>query len=88
MSSPEVTWRVRRIGRTLWSSIRTQARTSWIALDRARDANGTDGPIGPDRRAWASRVKVLDEPFVTSDGCHWLAVLRLDRAACAVRDPD
>jgi hypothetical protein len=30
----------------------------------------------------------LDEPLVTSDAYHWLAALRLDRAAALATSPD
>lgn len=80
-----MTWRVRRIGRALWSSIRAHG-TSWIAIEPTRRPTFATEPT--ERRDAPSRSIALDEPFVTSDGDHWLAVLRLDRAACAVREPD
>jgi hypothetical protein len=83
-----MTWRVRRIGRTFWSSIRTRSRPSWIAIELARRTAAAGRPNEHERQAASSRSIGLDEPFVTSDGHHWLAALRLDRAACAVREPD
>jgi hypothetical protein len=84
MRNPAMTWRVRRIGRALWS-IRTHA-TSWIAIEPTRRAPLANEPSK--HRDQPSRSVALDEPFVTSDSGHWLAALRLDRAACAVREPD
>jgi len=82
MKNPEMTWRVRRIGRTLWSSIRAH---SWLAIEHARRA-AMNGPT-PDRRDRLPRWMALDEPDVTSDAFHSLDTLRLDRAACAKRKP-
>jgi hypothetical protein len=81
-----MTWRVRRVGRTLWSSIRAHSRTSWIAIERTRRA-AVAGPIAGDRLDGSGRPTVRDEPHVTGDAFHSLEALRLDRAACAVREP-
>jgi hypothetical protein len=87
MNSPAMTWRLRRIGRTLWSSIRTHNGASWIGIERARQAEHVSVSTERDRHAAAAQANMGDEPYVTSDRCNWLASLRLDRAAYAVREP-
>ena len=34
MNSPAMTWKVRRIGQTLWASVRTRDRTRWSWIER------------------------------------------------------
>ena len=81
-----MTWRVRRIGRTLWSAIRAHGGSSWLAIEDARRAAVTE-PIARDRVDGSERPSVRDEPRVTDDAFHSLEALRLDRAAYAVREP-
>ena len=84
MNNPALTWRVRRIGRTLWSSVRTRNRTAWSWIERvqrAAEPNSTS-------RAAPTISSIADEPCEMNDAYHWLAALRLDRAAAAVADPD
>jgi len=84
-----MTWRVRRGGHTLWTSMRANSRTSWLAIERAHRVAEERGATEVDLRAAAANRPIgLDEPYVTSDACHWLAALRLDRAACAIRQLD
>jgi hypothetical protein len=82
-----MTWRLRRIGRTLWSSIRTHNGASWIRIERVSRTARISGSAERDRHAAAAHANTADEPYVTSDPFTWLAALRLDRAACAVREP-
>ena len=83
MNSPALTWRVRRIGHTLWSSVRTRNRTAWSWIERVQR-----GALhGADDRAMPS-ISKTDEPCEINDAYHWLATLRLDRAAAAVADQD
>jgi hypothetical protein len=84
MNNPALTWRVRRIGHTLWSSVRTRNRTAWSWIERvqrAAEPNSTS-------RVAPSISSIADEPCEMNDAYHWLAALRLDRAAAAVADPD
>jgi hypothetical protein len=84
MNNPALTWRVRRIGHTLWSSVRTRNRTAWSWIERvqrAAEPNSTS-------RAAPTISSIADEPCEMNDAYHWLAALRLDRAAAAVADPD
>jgi hypothetical protein len=86
MSSPVITWRVRR-WRTLWPFLRAHGGKRWIGLERCDAA--ADSPTETEPQTFASRPNLLRHgPSVTGDACHWLAVLRLDRAVCAVREPD
>ena len=84
MNNPALTWRVRRIGHTLWSSVRTRNRTAWSWIERvqrAAEPNSTS-------RAAPLISSIADEPCEMNDAYHWLAALRLDRAAAAVADQD
>ena len=83
MNSPALTWRVRRIGHTLWSSVRTRNRTAWSWIERVQRA------AQPESTSAAPSISsTVDEPSEMNDAYHWLATLRLDRAAAAVADPD
>ncbi len=84
MNNPALTWRVRRIGHTLWSSVRTRNRTAWSWIERVQRAAEPDSTS----RAAPSISSTADEPSEMNDAYHWLAALRLDRAAAAVADPD
>ena len=84
MNNPALTWRVRRIGRTLWSSVRTRNRTAWSWIERVQRAAQPDSTTPPAR----SISSTAHEPCEMDDAYHWLAALRLDRAAAAVADPD
>ena len=86
MSNPALTWRVRRIGHTLWSSVRTRNRTAWSWIERVQRATEPSDAI-VDRSA-PSNPPSADEPCEMNDAYHWLAALRLDRAAAAVAEPD
>jgi hypothetical protein len=86
MNSPALTWRVRRIGHTLWSSVRTRNKNAWSWIERVQRA-ALPGNAGVDRTA-PSMPSAADEPCEMNDAYHWLAALRLDRAAAAVADPD
>ena len=77
-----MTWRVRRVSRTLWPSIRG---TTWLSASRGSTVGGRGAGQRLDTSA---RRAVLIEPSVTSDAFHSLAWLRLDRAMSAVREPD
>jgi hypothetical protein len=85
MSNPALTWRVRRIGHTLWSSVRTRNRTAWSWIERVQHA-AQAGNSTVDRSAPSNPS--TDEPCEMTDAYHWLAALRLDRAAAAVADSD
>ena len=59
-------------------------RTAWSWIERvqrAAEPNSTS-------RAAPSISSIADEPCEMNDAYHWLAALRLDRAAAAVADPD
>jgi hypothetical protein len=77
MNSPAMTWKVRRVGRTLWSTVRTRSGTAWSWIDRVHRGTDLESYVEP------STSTVVDEPLVTGDAYHWLAALRLDRAAYA-----
>jgi len=83
MKNPAMTWRVRRIGRTFWSAIHSDNGT-WLSVERARHS-AVGGQNLTHRLAASIGPAVLIEPSFMSDGGHWLAALRLDRAALAVR---
>jgi hypothetical protein len=70
MNSPAVTWKVRRIKRTPWLAVQT-----WSWIHRVRRNTQLDGLAEPSPSA------TFNEPLVISDAYHWLAALRLDRAA-------
>lgn len=82
-----MTWRVRRIGRAFWASIRAHGGTSWLAIEPSRRAIST-GRIAGDRIDGPARSTACEEQLVTGDAFVLLEALRLDRAACAVRTPD
>lgn len=86
MNSPALTWRVRRIGHTLWSSVRTRNRTAWSWIERVQRAAQPDSATVS--RAAPSISSTADEPCEMNDAYHWLAALRLDRTAAAVADRD
>ncbi len=86
MNNPALTWRVRRIGHTLWSSVRTRNRTAWSWIERVqRAALAGDQTLGP---APPSIPSTTDEPCEMNDAYQWLAAVRLDRAAAAVAESD
>ena len=85
MNSPAMTWRVRRIGRTLWSAILTN-RTTWLSTVRTH--RSAVAGQSAERLAPPVGRRVLIEPSVTSDAYQSLASLRLDRATSAVREFD
>src|SRR4029079_7576371 len=74
MSNPALTWRVRRIGHTLWSSVRTRNRTAWSWIERVQHA-AQAGNSTVDRSAPSNPS--TDEPCEMTDAYHWLAALRL-----------
>ena len=84
MNNPALTWRVRRIGHTLWSSVRTRNRTAWSWIERVQRA-AQPGSISGGAPSFSSTA---DDPSEMNDAYHWLAALRLDRAAAAVADQD
>ncbi len=83
MNSPAMTWRVRRIGHTLWSSVRTRSRIPWSWIERVQ-RTAQPGKSGDDERRAAASLR--DEEHVASDAYDWLTALRLDRAATAVHE--
>jgi len=87
MNSPALTWRVRRIGHTLWSSVRPRNGTAWSWIERVQRA-ALPGNATDDRAAQATGPTTSDESCEMNDAYHWLAALRLDRAAAAVAESD
>jgi hypothetical protein len=81
-----MTWKVRRIGHSLWSSVRVSNRTAWSWIERVQR---TAQPIN-DGRPEASPLPLttFDDAHVTGDAHHWLAALRLDRANAALAQSD
>lgn len=82
MNSPAMTWKVRRLGHTLWFAVRTRSRTAWTWIDRVQSRAEIESDVEPPTSV------ALDEPLVTSDAYHWLTALRLDRAAALATSPD
>jgi len=82
MNSPAMTWKVRRLGHTLWFAVRTRSRTAWTWIDRVHPKPQIENHV-----ELPTSVE-LDEPLVTSDAYHWLTALRLDRAAALATSPD
>jgi hypothetical protein len=69
----------------LWSSVRTRNRTAWSWIERVQRAAIPDAGIDG---AAPSIPSTSDEPSEMNDAYHWLAALRLDRAAAAVGNSD
>jgi hypothetical protein len=87
MSSPAMTWKVRRIGHALWSSVRVSNRTGWSWIERVQR---TASPNSSEGRHQASSIRpaAVDDPRVMGDAHQWLSSLRLDRAAAALPESD
>jgi hypothetical protein len=70
MNSPAITWRVRKIGRELWSQMRARSKTGWLAMHATRAAIAGKHSSEPPTSAAAPR------------SLSWLASLRLDDGCC------
>jgi NAD(P)H-dependent FMN reductase len=63
MNTPALTWRLRRIKRTLWPSLRDGSRSQWLAEHvRRRAAEASERSSGESalRRTWLAALR-LDE---------------------------
>ena len=87
-----MTWKVRRIGQRLWSSVRASNRpnrTAWSWIERvqrmAQPSSPMDDALG---EASGIALRSLDDAQVNGDDHHWLTALRLDRAAAALAESD
>ncbi len=84
-----MTWKVRRIGHGLWSSVCASNRTAWSWIERVQRTAQPTKPMNAARnRASAIRPAALDDAHVTGDAHQWLTALRLDRAAAALAESD
>ena len=64
MNNPALTWRVRRVGQKLWTSVCTSGPMSWLSTATVRPESGArPGDAVPLERIGAER--------------HWLTALRL-----------
>ena len=75
MEGPALTWRLRRYGRTLWSSIHARNKSRWLVIQAeshsARPPDSTQEQARTDERA--------NEPR------HWLDTLRGSTVRFAIR---
>jgi hypothetical protein len=84
-----MTWKVRRIGHNLWSSVRASNRSAWSWIERVQRTAQPSNPLDDARReASSSRPTAFDDAHVTGDAHQWLPALRLDRAAAALAESD
>ena len=83
MNSPEMTWRVRRIGHTLWSSVSSRTATPWTWIERVQRIAKPVEPIDDERGLTASTAPIAQDERAIGEVNGWLAMLRLDRAAAA-----
>jgi hypothetical protein len=84
-----MTWKVRRIGHGLWSSVCASNKTAWSWIERVqRTAQAIGSPNEARSQASSTRPAALDDTHVTGDPHQWLTALRLDRAAAALAESD
>jgi len=81
-----MTWKVRRIGHGLWSSVCASNRTAWSWIERVQRTAQPGNPTDDARRR--APPAALDDAHVTGDAHQWLTALRLDRAAAALAESD
>ena len=84
-----MTWKVRRIGNSLWSSVRASNNTAWSWIERVQRTAQPSNPIDRARRQASSiPTAAFDDAHMTGDAHQWLTALRLDRAAAALAESD
>jgi hypothetical protein len=89
MSSPAMTWKVRRIGHGLWSSVCASNRTAWSWIARVqRTAQPSNAEDDSRRQASSISPPASDDAHLIGDAHQWLTALRLDRAAAALAESD
>jgi len=88
MSSPAMTWKVRRIGHGLWSSVHASNRTAWSWIERVQRTVSATQSAGAEQRQTSARQRRSDDRYVAGDSHPWLTALRLDRAATALAESD
>jgi hypothetical protein len=83
-----MTWKVRRIGNNLWSSVRASNRTAWSWIERVQRTAQPSNPTTARGEAPSISPPSFYDAHVTGDAHQWLTALRLDRAAAALAESD
>jgi hypothetical protein len=57
MKGPAFTWRVRRLGRSLWSSAHARTKSGWLVVDATLTRARNSTPAAACTAAWSSALR-------------------------------